>query len=61
MIRRYAAAFAVLCAGCAQVPPARLPDVPMAAAYKTAQAPAVATRPAQDWWTAFNDPELNAL
>jgi NodT family efflux transporter outer membrane factor (OMF) lipoprotein len=54
-------ALAALFAGCAELPPTRLPDVPVAPAFRTAQAPAVENLPAQDWWTAFKDPELNAL
>ena len=63
-MKRTPAALAVLTmllAGCAQVEPTKLPDVPLAAAYKTEQAPTTESLPAQDWWTAFKDPELNAL
>jgi NodT family efflux transporter outer membrane factor (OMF) lipoprotein len=63
-MKRYAAALAVWCAGCAQLPPTQMPEVPVAAAFKTAQQPSAGAQngvTTETWWTSFQDPELNTL
>jgi NodT family efflux transporter outer membrane factor (OMF) lipoprotein len=66
---RQARACAALCSlllgACSQAPLLKLPDVPVASAYKEA-APWTPAQPADDlprdaWWTAYGDTELNAL
>ncbi len=61
-----AAALAVLLTGCAQTPPAPLPDVPVAPAFKEARTPWVAAEPSaplawDGWWKSYGDPELDSL
>jgi NodT family efflux transporter outer membrane factor (OMF) lipoprotein len=51
--------------GCSVAPTLRMPDVPIAPAYKE-EAPWAPAQPADglprgDWWTMFGDAELNAL
>jgi NodT family efflux transporter outer membrane factor (OMF) lipoprotein len=61
----HALLLAAACAGCAQTPQVRPPAVPLAAAFKEAgKAPVAAASMVaspQDWWTMFQDAELDAL
>lgn len=53
---------AALATACAQLPDAPLPDVPVTPAFKEQGAPVAGTAmPRPDWWTGFQDPDLNTL
>jgi NodT family efflux transporter outer membrane factor (OMF) lipoprotein len=57
---------AALCAGCAQIPETAPPPVPFSAAFRESAGPSVdrtaATTPASpEWWTVFQDAELDSL
>lgn len=58
----------LMLAGCAQMPPTRLPEVPLAAGYKEAASTAADMSPhawsglsASGWWTIYGDAELDRL
>jgi NodT family efflux transporter outer membrane factor (OMF) lipoprotein len=66
MKRLRAMALAIACTGCAQVAQVAPPVVPLATSYREAASAWVNTGAAaglapQSWWTAFDDPELDAL
>jgi NodT family efflux transporter outer membrane factor (OMF) lipoprotein len=52
---------AAACAACAQAPRVAPPAVPLAAAFKEASAAPDSAALAPQWWTVFEDAELNSL
>jgi NodT family efflux transporter outer membrane factor (OMF) lipoprotein len=57
---------ALLLGACAQLPPAAMPELPSAPAFRQVGVPWVSAEPADaeprgDWWTVYQDPELDRL
>src|SRR5579863_5261042 len=58
-----AIAAALALAACAAIPPARLADIKPVSAYGAQQsfAGAASAWPGDDWWRAYEDPQLNTV